>query len=99
MNTLAWFSAGLFVLGQAAAPESEADLKEVLYPYYAREAAEYEFFLDAKHEQKLQFYNKPVMKWTNADKYMGAVFVWIEKSGAWASPERTTSTSPAKWAQ
>lgn len=76
MHTLAWLSAGLFVLGQAAPPVSEADLKEVLYPYYAREAAGYEFFLDPKHEQKLQLYKQPVMTWTNADKYMGAVFVW-----------------------
>ena len=41
-----------------------------------REAVAYEFFLDEKHEQRLQLQKQPVMTWTNADKYMGAVFVW-----------------------
>ena len=81
VNALAWLSAGLlvpglFVLGQAAVPQSEADLKAVLVPFYGREAAEYEFFLDTGHEQKLQLHKQPVMTWTNADRYMGAVFVW-----------------------
>jgi hypothetical protein len=98
MNTLAWLSAGLLVLGQAGTGQSEAELKDVLFPFYAREAAEYEFFLDAQHEQKLQLHRQPVMTWTNADNYMGAVFVWTyggrpEIIGCIGSQQRRTGDS------
>jgi hypothetical protein len=76
MNMMIWFSTGLFVLGQAAAGQSEAELKEILFPFYGREAAEYEFYLDAGRQQRLELLKQPVLTWTNADKYMGAVFVW-----------------------
>jgi RimJ/RimL family protein N-acetyltransferase len=75
MNTVMWLSGALCVLGQAAA-DNEAALKDVLFPFYGREAAAYEFFLDKKHEQRLELQKQPVMTWTNAEKYMGAVFVW-----------------------
>lgn len=74
MNTVVWLSV-MVVLGQAAA-DNETDLKDVLLPFYGREAVAYEFFIDEKHQQRLQLQKKPVMTWTNADKYMGAVFVW-----------------------
>ena len=70
------FCAAFLVIGQTAADQSEAELKDVLFPFYAREAADYELFLDAGHKQKLELQKQPVMTWTNADKYMGAVFVW-----------------------
>ena len=70
MNTWVWFSAGLLVLGQAA-PDNEAELKDVLFPFYGSEAVAYDFFLDEKHDQRLQLQKQPVMTWTNADKYMG----------------------------
>lgn len=76
MNATMLLCMGLTVVGQATADQSEAELKEVLFPFYGREAAAYDFFLDAAHEQKLQLQKQPVMTWTNAEKYMGAVFVW-----------------------
>src|SRR5262245_45809489 len=71
-----WLAATLLAIGQSGADQSEAELKEVLFPFYGREAAAYEFFLDREHRQKLQFHKQPVMTWTNAERYMGAVFVW-----------------------
>ncbi len=104
MHALACLVAGLSVLGQAAAPpndapsKTEAELKAVLVPYYGRHAAEYEFFLDPRHEQKLQLHKQPVMTWTNVDKYMGAVFVWTyagrpELIGCIGSRQRSTGDS------
>ena len=75
MNAMLWLSAGLFALGQAAS-DNETELKGILYPFYGREAAGYEFFLDEKREQRLVLQQKPVLTWTNAEKYMGAVFIW-----------------------
>jgi hypothetical protein len=75
MQALLWLSAGLFVLGQGAT-DNEAELKDILYPFYGREAARYEFFLDEKREQRLDLQKQPVLTWTNAEKYMGAVFIW-----------------------
>jgi hypothetical protein len=62
------------VLGQAV--ESEAELKAVLHAFYAREAGRYEFFLDEKHERRLELQKKPVLTWTNSENYMGAVYIW-----------------------
>src|SRR5262245_54651738 len=62
------------VLGQAV--ESETELKAVLHPFYGREAARYEFFLDDQREQRLELEKKPILTWTNAEKYMGAVYIW-----------------------
>ncbi len=60
----------------AQAPADEATLKEVLYPFYAHEAAGYEIFRDADRKEKLQLRPQPVLTWTNAENYMGAVFIW-----------------------
>ena len=76
MHPAMWLGTIVLLLGQAAADQSETELKDFLFPFYGREAAEYEFFLDAAHEKKLQLQKQPVLTWTNADKYMGAVFVW-----------------------
>lgn len=56
-----------------AAPD-EAEIKRMLVPYYIQEASRLEFFLDV--ERQLKFVEQPVLIWTNADKYMGAVFIW-----------------------
>lgn len=59
------------------APTTEADLKPILLPYYARQAIAYEFFLDANQSKRLQLEQQPLLTWTNAaDLYLGAVFVW-----------------------
>lgn len=71
----AWYMAVLSAVAQAS-PADEAELKELLIPYYEREAVRYEFFLDKKHEHRLQLHKQPVMTWTNTNKFMGAVFVW-----------------------
>jgi hypothetical protein len=73
MNAMAW----LFIvsLGQVSS-DNEAELKEVLYPFYGQEAAEYQFFLDPQHQKRLELQKQPVLTWTNAENYMGAVFVW-----------------------
>ncbi|HET6879931.1 MAG TPA: hypothetical protein VFI31_07240 [Pirellulales bacterium] len=54
----------------------EAELKRLLVPYYAQEAGQCDFFLDAERQQPLERVEQPVLIWTNADNYMGAVFVW-----------------------
>src|SRR5579872_18433 len=75
MNALVGLVWSLALVGQAPAA-SEAELKEVLFPFYAREAANYELFLDEQQKQPLQLEKPAVLHWTNADNYMGAVFVW-----------------------
>jgi hypothetical protein len=62
----------------AQSPEvSEAEHKQILFPYYFRQAAAYEFFLDENRAQRLLVKEQPVLTWTNsADKYMGGVFLW-----------------------
>jgi hypothetical protein len=57
-------------------PANEAALKEILYPFYTAEAEAYEIFRDAERKQKLKLRKEPVLTWTNADNYMGAVFIW-----------------------
>jgi hypothetical protein len=64
----------LCLLSQASS--DEAALKEILYPFYAREAAEYELFRDEAHTERLEVRKQPVLTWTNAENYMGAVFLW-----------------------
>ena len=98
MNTTTWFLATLLLLGQAGSEQSEAELKEILFPFYAREAAAYDLYLDAEHKQKLELVKQPVLTWTNADKYMGAVFVWSlggrpELIGCMGSQQRRDGTS------
>src|SRR5438093_13322373 len=57
-------------------PVSEAESKLILYPYYARQAAAYEFFRDREHAQHLELQPQALLNWTNADNFMGSVFVW-----------------------
>jgi hypothetical protein len=68
------------LLGAQTPPQrpaaDEAALKEFLFPFYAREAASYEIFRDADHKEKLKLRKEPLLTWTNADGYMGSVFVW-----------------------
>lgn len=73
MNTATYLVVA-FALGQTTS--DEAALKEVLVPFYTREAAAYEFFLDEKHKQRLELQKQPVLTWTNVDHYIGSVFVW-----------------------
>lgn len=70
----AWLLFGLSLVGQA--PADEAALKEILYPFYAHEAAGYEIYRDAERKEKLELRKQPVLTWTNAENYMGAVFIW-----------------------
>jgi hypothetical protein len=83
-----------------AAVESEAELKQVLVPYYAREAAKYEFFLDAARQRPLVLEKKPVLIWTNVRPSMGSVFVWTldgrpELVGCIGSQQRPDAISNA----
>lgn len=55
---------------------SEAEAKRLLVPYYVQEAGRCDFFLDGERQQPLEFVEQPVLTWTNADQYMGAVFIW-----------------------
>lgn len=59
-----------------AQSDSAADLKADLYPFYAREAAQYEFSLDEDRRQPLELQPRAVLTWTNVENYLGAVFVW-----------------------
>jgi hypothetical protein len=80
-NRAAW-AVGLclaaLVGGVSAADDqkAEADYKSILYPYYTRQAAAYEFFLDEPRTQRLTLKEQPLLTWTNADNYMGGVFLW-----------------------
>ncbi len=74
MNAYALVTIGLLSLGQAA--PDEAELKKVLIPHYGRDAARYDFFLDKERSQRIELQEQPVLTWTNAENYMGAVFVW-----------------------
>jgi hypothetical protein len=77
MTFLACWLAACLALGQADnESESEADLKQILVPYYSREAAKYDFSLDEARQQALVLESKPVLTWTNVDRYIGSVFVW-----------------------
>jgi hypothetical protein len=62
------------LLGQTTTDEKE--LKEVLLPFYLQQAAAYQFALDADGKQPLELAAEPLLTWTNADRYMGAVFLW-----------------------
>jgi hypothetical protein len=73
MNT-ACLALGLSWLAQM--PVNEAESKLLLYPYYARQAATYDFFRDADRQQRLVLQPQPVLNWTNADGFMGSVFLW-----------------------
>jgi hypothetical protein len=57
-------------------PVNEAESKVILYPYYARQAAAYDFFRDEDRKQRLELRKQPVLNWTNADNFMGSVFLW-----------------------
>lgn len=75
MTFLVCCLASWVALGQAP-DESEAELKQILVPYYSREAATYDFSLDEAKQQPLVLESKPVLTWTNVDRYIGSVFVW-----------------------
>jgi hypothetical protein len=63
----------LVVLNQT--PENDAaEAKSILLPYYVRQAAMYEVFLDETRQQRLELQEQPVLTWTNADNYLGSVF-------------------------
>jgi hypothetical protein len=75
----AWLSCGCCLLAQAPiaqAPTEEAALKEILYPFYAQQAADYEIFRDPEQNDRLKIRKQPVLTWTNSENYMGAVFIW-----------------------
>src|SRR5262245_11751966 len=75
MNTV-WLALGLSLLAQMPLA-TEAESKLILYPYYARQAAAYEFFLDENRMRRLELKQQPILTWTNAaDNYMGGVFLW-----------------------
>jgi len=71
---MACLALGLTLLAQL--PASEAESKVVLYPYYARQAAAYDFARDEQRQQRLKLQPRPVLNWTNADNFMGSVFLW-----------------------
>ena len=77
MHTLTLLTIGLASIGQAAGDDREP--QRILFPYYAEEAAKYAFYLDEKHERRLELQKQPVLTWTNAQNYMGAVFIWTFK--------------------
>ncbi len=66
---------GFALLAQTAAGD-EAALKAILFPYYARQAATYEFYLDENRSKRLELNGQPLLTWTNAEGYFGSVFVW-----------------------
>src|SRR5690349_837416 len=75
MSSAAGFIVGVMTFLQSPL-SSEAEAKAILFPYYARQAAAYEFFIDASPAQKLELRREPLLSWTNSDSYLGSVFVW-----------------------
>ena len=71
---IASFAVGLSLLAQM--PAGAAAESKLLGSYYARQAADYEFFLDKEHQLRLELQPQPVLTWTNADNFLGSVFVW-----------------------
>lgn len=71
------------LLSQAAdAPKlNEKELVQRLEPYFQRQAAAYEFALDESRTQKLEFVERPVMRWTSQGN-LGAVWVWTRQGRA-----------------
>jgi hypothetical protein len=66
---------GLALLAQPPAGH-EAALKDILVPFYARQAAKYDLFLDENRTKRLELKEQPLLTWTNAEGYLGSVFVW-----------------------
>ncbi|HVX09979.1 MAG TPA: hypothetical protein VHC22_02140 [Pirellulales bacterium] len=54
----------------------ETEVKRRLFPYFTEQAAACEFYLDDERRQRLKLQEKPLLTWTNAEKFMGAVFIW-----------------------
>jgi hypothetical protein len=71
---VAFLTLGFALLTQT--PVAEVEAKQILYPYYAKQAAEYELFLDDQRKERLELVAQPVLTWTNADGFLGSVFVW-----------------------
>ena len=71
---MACLALGVSLLAQM--PVNEAESKLILYPYYARQAAAYDFFRDEDRKQRLVLQHQPVLNWTNPDNFMGSVFLW-----------------------
>jgi hypothetical protein len=71
---VACLALGVSLLAQM--PVNEAESKLILYPYYARQAAAYDFFRDDDRQQRLVLQQQPVLNWTNPDNFMGSVFRW-----------------------
>jgi hypothetical protein len=80
MNALAWISAYLVVLGQAADDNGGNRLKESSQQLAAmmRASAEYEVRLETS-ENKLRMQTEPALRWTNPVRGTtdGAVFLWL----------------------
>lgn len=70
----AFLTFGFALLTQT--PVAELEAKQILYPYYAQQAAEFELFLDDQRKQRLELVAQPVLTWTNAEGFLGSVFVW-----------------------
>ena len=55
----------------------EATVKRLLQPYYVREAAACEFYLDDERQERLKLQDRPLLTWTNTNNFTGAVFIWL----------------------
>jgi hypothetical protein len=72
--TLFTFLVLCVLCGQA--PADEKELKELLLPFYERQARAYQFALAAEGRQPAELQTRPVLTWTNAERFMGAVYLW-----------------------
>jgi len=68
----------LSLLAGADSPTDAADKPkaEATQNYYAETAARYEFYRDAKKQERLTLVTTPVFKWATDDDWSGDVFVW-----------------------
>jgi hypothetical protein len=80
MKLAAYVILGLALLAPPNALKTDAlktdDLEADLKAFYVRQAAAYEFRPDTKSDERFTLERKPVLTWTNVEKYMGSVFVW-----------------------
>lgn len=76
MKPLAWLVLSTAFFAQPNDVAQPDDIDAQLKEFYVREAAAYDFRLVDKPDERFKLERKPLLTWTNVDKYMGSVFIW-----------------------
>ena len=57
----------------------EAEMANLLQPFFVRQAAAYSFLLGSQADRPLQLIREPVMAWKGDGSWFGNVFVWMHQ--------------------